>query len=709
MNKRKGWRTRGNEESLHAAHSMPLRGLCTRASRFWLGSLALVTACTSPTFNPHIPSSQQEAASVHVAVLSAGRWSEYESVLQPNMSVTIEQAENMALPVTSNYVRNVYDAFNGKLKVGWGKTNNVNGDGGDDQTGAAAPASGASSTDAGGGGGKGGKKSGKDSKGGAAGASEASAASPASAANGASAPAAASASDVGNAPIPSIESNPLLQHELALSIYQEMQILSRYLKDAAFKADWEPYVVRAQISVSPYAHYQPFDVYVDMGLFATCMTKHEQPKSPTNAAIAIPLLVTDSIEAQQASNTVQLARDLALGLGGNIGNVALQGDMEKITKNLQSILGMDYNSLYMVSRVTDSIMQVRFGAPANAQSQYSMSTVTHNVTLVVLTPRCKADHMQLNVATVSHLRNAVSGKVLDANDTYGLTEARKVLTRIVGPSFLTSPANNPKDIGDLVGAIRFGHYGTFLQTLKKACLPTDNAQVLWTALGDVGASSEFSVAYVDLPPANKGPLTQANQIVYLQDGATSSTATIGINPELLPVTQSAQLQLAGGKLVLAANSITPTNEGRTLQIQFPSLAPLKSMPGNVVPGKAGPLKGTLILQPATESWDGPTAAGATDGKFVFSSLLYMPTPEPPKNAATTTRKQPVHEPATRKKEPAAGGAAGAAAASAPTPPLPTQPVAPAHGAHDDVAPANHAAGHRKGEQLPDKAGATHDG
>ncbi|WGS53774.1 hypothetical protein LFL96_22270 [Paraburkholderia sp. D15] len=91
-----------------------------RMSKLWLLSVVGVSACYAPTFTPHKPESMQEAASVHVAVLSVAPWSVYEPLLQPKMSVTIENAEAMAVPVTSDYVRNVYDAFNGKFQAGWG-------------------------------------------------------------------------------------------------------------------------------------------------------------------------------------------------------------------------------------------------------------------------------------------------------------------------------------------------------------------------------------------------------------------------------------------------------------------------------------------------------------------------------------------------------------------------------------------------------------
>ena len=671
----------------------------------------VLAACTPPLVTQHLPSSLQEAASVHVAVLSVARWSEYESVLQPDMSVTIDDAEKMAIPVTSDYVRNVYDALNGKLNLGWEKSNGGSATEQAGTTGATGSGGGNSGSNTGSssgtGSGTGGKSTKKNVTGAASGASAASDASGASSTSDASAPSSASDSGASAVKMLPIQTNPLLQHQLALSIFQEMQILSHYLKDAAFKTGWDPYIVRAQVSVSPYAHNQPFDVYVDLGLFSKCLD-HDNNAYPDSEraiqpALVIPLLVTDTVEAQQASNTAQLARDLALGVGGNIGNVALQSDLEKVSKNLQSLLGTDYNSLYMVSRVSDSVMQVRLGAPFNAMSQYSMSTVTHNVTLVVLTPPCKegTDHTQLNVATVSRLRNAVSGQLLGIAPNYGFTQAQQVIVRAVGESFLNSPANNPKDVGTLIREVRSGDYGAFVQSLEDDFIKRDYAQYLWTALGDVGGTTEFSVAYVDLPGTDKGYLAPTNQIVYFRDGTSSSTATVGINPELVPATQSAQLQLGNGNVVLVANSIKTIDDGRTLEIQFPPLAPLKSMPGNIVPAKTGPLHGTLVLQPEVERWDVPKAATVTggtkstaagDGRYVFSSLLYEPVATPPKNASSPGVHKPVRKTGGSKDvQPVAGTPASDAVVAPGGTPLPSAPppTIPPHAEQNAPAPGHH--------------------
>ncbi|WGS53775.1 hypothetical protein LFL96_22275 [Paraburkholderia sp. D15] len=474
-----------------------------------------------------------------------------------------------------------------------------------------------------------------------------------------------------------------MQHELALSIYQELQILSRYLKDAAFKKGWEPYVVRAQVSVSPFAHYQPFDVYVDLGLFTSCLKANNHPvrvrhawnpasgdyssQAGTQAAMVIPLLVTDAIEAQQASNTAELARDLALGLGGNIGGVALQGSMEKISKNIQSILGTDYNSLYMISRVSDNVMQVRLGAPANAMSQYSMSTVTHNVTMVVLAPPCPAstDHTQLDVATVSHLRDAVSGKVLDADAGYGIQQARKVLVRFYPEEFSTSQTNTPQVIQSLLGPVKDDNYQDFLKALDAAHLSTATSLALWTALGDVGGTSEFNVAYIDLPSVRKGSLTPSDQMIYITDDGTTSTATINVDPDLTPVKQSARLLLGSNPgIILLASAVNSINDGRTLQIQFPSLTPLKALPGDIVPKKAGNLKGELILEPAVERWNNnaksASQANQADASntpgyaplndyYDFKSLLYMPAPAVPKGNSTPVANTPGRHATIKKK------------------------------------------------------------
>jgi hypothetical protein len=669
---------------------------CTRLRRSifrfrpWLAMLFSVAACHTPDYTPHIPVSFQEAAGIHLAVLSIAPWAEYESLLEPDIAITFADAQGMALPVTSNYTREVYDALTGKLKVGWDKNAPA------DAAQAASSAGASSGASANGGGGKATKKA---AGGGTPGASAPDATSAPAKTTGASTP-----DDSGTKkPAPQYVSDPLMQHQLALSVYQEMQILNRYLKDAAFKRGWKPYVVRTQISVSPYAHLQPYDLYVDLGAFLNCKPQPSAASSgDIQAALVMPLLVTDNIEAQQASNTIKLARDLALGLGGSIGDVSLQGDLEKVSKNLEAIFGMDYNSLYMVSRVTDSVMQVRLGAPVNTKSRYSMSTVTHNITMVVLLPTCEqpTTHTQLNITAVSRLRRAESGEVLKVDSDYGVDQGKQVMARFFTDPAQLAKAQNPDLITALVRYVRITDYRKFFCELQKHGLPTNSAQALWTQLADVGASSEYDIAYTDVPPDDTGQLAAMKQTVYLQDGADNSTATVMVDPSIIPVTQSAELTL-GKSIHLVASSIESKNHGRTLEIQFPPLAPLRSMPHHPLPNSAGQLPGaTLVLAPAAERWDMPapqpeksptgtdTPKKSPTGTYTFESVLYLPAikpaapnthqPRSQRNASSThsSSTHPARPVAVAPLPPAPAQPAGPAQPGAPSP-----PAAPAHGEH----------------------------
>lgn len=49
--------------------------------------------------------------------------------------------------------------------------------------------------------------------------------------------------------VPAID--PMMQYWAATALYQEVQLINRYMKDAALDSDYVPYVVRLQVSIVP--------------------------------------------------------------------------------------------------------------------------------------------------------------------------------------------------------------------------------------------------------------------------------------------------------------------------------------------------------------------------------------------------------------------------------------------------------------------------
>ena len=61
------------------------------------------------------------------------------------------------------------------------------------------------------------------------------------------------------------QKEPSLQYNTALALHQEVQLLNSYIRNAAKRSGYIPYIVRLQITVLPFARNQPYDVYADIG------------------------------------------------------------------------------------------------------------------------------------------------------------------------------------------------------------------------------------------------------------------------------------------------------------------------------------------------------------------------------------------------------------------------------------------------------------
>ncbi|MEM8949336.1 MAG: hypothetical protein AAGA21_24510 [Pseudomonadota bacterium] len=59
-------------------------------------------------------------------------------------------------------------------------------------------------------------------------------------------------------------SEPIINYKAATALYQEVQLLNRYLNHAVISEGYRPYLVRFQISVLPNLRNQPFDVFSDL-------------------------------------------------------------------------------------------------------------------------------------------------------------------------------------------------------------------------------------------------------------------------------------------------------------------------------------------------------------------------------------------------------------------------------------------------------------
>ena len=128
---------------------------------------------------------------------------------------------------------------------------------------------------------------------------------------------------------------PLLKFWTAAALYQEVQLLNRYVQDAAIPEGFTAYVVRLQVSLLPWARNEPYDAYADISFFRGdfCHENRieETPKcdgqTSQNEVRILPLLVTDDIEAALEARSYDRIRQLALALSAVFKGVGVKSNL----------------------------------------------------------------------------------------------------------------------------------------------------------------------------------------------------------------------------------------------------------------------------------------------------------------------------------------------------------------------------------------------
>ena len=80
----------------------------------------------------------------------------------------------------------------------------------------------------------------------------------------------------------SLSVDAMSQHWLGTALYQEVQLLDRYIKDAAARRNYEPYVVRLQLSMMPRRRNLTYDAYANLSFFSGLEVAGLKSPKPTN-------------------------------------------------------------------------------------------------------------------------------------------------------------------------------------------------------------------------------------------------------------------------------------------------------------------------------------------------------------------------------------------------------------------------------------------
>lgn len=492
----------------------------------------LFTACAASREEPGPLPAQEEAGSVHLAVLSVAPWQAYVAALQPKFTLTADGALQQVLTIGQVSSNDELSATSVEVGVGVAES------GGPGKPPAKKPAAPAHA-----GGGR------PDIRPGVA------------------------------AAVANPKRDAHTAYANAAALYQEVQLLNRYLKDAAIPKDCTAYVVRLQVTLLPRRRDAPYDAYSTLSFFsvgkgriaaADSMRSDDDPGEPATGPRVLPLLVTDNLEMAAASRTREKIQELALALGGSSGSVAGSLGVESTEAKLDRVAGLDLNSLLAVARVSDNTLMVRLGAMQQGSTRFAMVPRTHNVSMVVLIPDGGKAGLQLLARTV--FKDAITGEALPQRTPERIEE-------------LLLDVGRPHGVGDIELLRKL----SLLARQNKATEFMSAAAVakveypleLWVDLVGVSAGGQYSSVVVDLedpadylpeiPETAEAVLPDARQELEIDDDGTRCLIVIKGGRHLRQADLAARLFVGAGGSKLPVEAARVTVEGDDVIIEFESL------------------------------------------------------------------------------------------------------------------------------------------
>lgn len=575
-------------------------------------AVVVLTACGDQNirrFDAHFPTSQTEAGSVTVSVVSVEHWYDVVGALSPNFQLTGDQALGKSLPVTAALQEKLLSSLIGGVSVALPTAVQTSTS---ELVKAADQADAAETSSV-----KRTETSGQPPT--LGGVSETRKA--------ADLPGFDSFKDLLTE---GIETNPLLQYQTAVALFQEVKLLNRYVEKAAGRHGFIPYLVRLQIGVTPYAYRQPYDVYARIGFFngASPKTACRGNKPYENCEDLaghmpeiVPLVVTDDIELNRQSRAAQAVRQLQAALSGTVQGIGLAGQLQTLNDQLQANAGSGLNSVSTVTRLANNTIQARFGAVNDPTIQgctlrldfgcrgidRSMVNRNYSVSLLLLVPRPLAEldeHGTVRIMARTDMRRITDGSTFPQQTDMVVERFRNTLRAYDGLIGKKSDDDQWSfaAVTNLLAGVLDGDQTLFCQKIDpKAglCKPGENGnpnpamQALWTDLAQIAAAFDVHTASIDLP-IYAPPALPKQQLVVVQDDHASGKATVQLEAGkgLVPTRLSGRLDivtklpLAGTRVAantypLLAEKVTVAEGGRDVTLTFPSPGKLGFLAGNI--------------------------------------------------------------------------------------------------------------------------------
>ncbi len=535
-------------------------------------AFAAPPSCSSPTRETEVRrvASQHLAGSVHVSVLSVARWDDYVSSLQPSFRLDEDDALALVVPVSRSREQSRFDSRSARVAA-------TRASGVDDSTKistATERLDGSSSRTT---------TTIEDRP------------SPLSLIPSPGSPLVPGRHDMSRRD-PSDEvrpdMDPMLRFGAATALFQEVQLLNRYVRDAAVREGFTPYVVRLQVSLMPSARNEPYDAYCTLSFFSKAVGTVEAeaaagaPRTPLRGSEdgpgraasrgtphVVPLVVTDNLEATLHSRTEDEIRDMAASFFLAAGQLGAAGTLEQTTRDFQRVFGKDLNSLLTVGRVSDNTIRVRLGAMQQVAGSYAMVPRTHTVTALVMVPPSVPRTLDLVARTT--MVDAETGEALpDRPIPVVDAEFAAILEKYEARGIDSETVRN------LVALAQANDQRLFSAELRRALPPSHPAlaleKPLWVDLVGVMCGSQYSSAEFDLPRprgASETDLFPLQTVLLADAEGTGAACTVrGVRAASADgLTAHLHVAIGGRELPILAERLDMDDATGDLSIVFPSL------------------------------------------------------------------------------------------------------------------------------------------
>jgi hypothetical protein len=495
---------------------------------------------------------RQEKATVLVSVNTVVLWDQIANAVQPNFSLTGDQALLQIAPTTEHIQEQILRAFGVNLGLGISPANTVS------KISTPQPPTGVPA--------------------------------------GGQLPTAPSVSgDIGL--------DPILKYQAASALYQAVQLLNREIQYATVGGEFIPYLVTMKFAVIPYTHKNlPYDIHARISFFPSSDTSANLPpdkdtyKTIVKLPRVVPILVTDDIERALKSSAVEAVRQIGLALSGSFQGVGGSLAASNVNQALNAISGQDINSRLTVTRLLDNTIYAKIGASYEPTAGVALVGQTYNISLLILVP---SDYFagqnwkpQIQIFVNSEFRDALKGNILAKRPTNMLVnQTDEAMQAVLGTKLdyekaletwkNTTGKQKEYFARELISSIEISAFDVFETNLKGMpfldILTPDDMMALWTRLSVILVDSSLKGANFELPlplpisiPAQSPLLiddTKDKAQVQLQttSGASSHTLTAA-----LKLNQSG----SSNQYELVAQTISLDESTGVLTLTFPSPAKL---------------------------------------------------------------------------------------------------------------------------------------